>query len=71
MIIKGILWGMVFSVALVDAMAMLILLLAGASIDNILIYVMFGCVIMMGFLATRGVTENRIEKIDKLFKDEQ
>lgn len=64
MIIKGILWGMVFSVALVDAMAIFILLLIGATIDNIFIYVMFGCVILMAFLgATIGTRdEKKIKK---------
>lgn len=68
MIFKGILWGMVLSVALVDAVAIIILLFAGAAIDNILIYVLFFCVILMAFLASLKDRTDR-DNIDKMFKE--
>jgi len=60
-------FGVLFTVALTSALAVFILLLSGVTVDMLFIYVIFICIIGMGYLWFMSGDDR--EKIDDFYKE--
>ncbi len=65
--LRGIIFGVLFTVALTSAMAVFILLLSGVTIDMFFIYVIFVCIIGMGYLGLTAKDDRK--KIDDFYRE--